>query len=476
MNAPPSIVWLRRDLRLADNPALFAAAESGPVIPVFILDPVIDTEIGAAQRLRLKASLSALGGAFAKAGAPFILRRGPALQTLLRLIDETGAKAVRWNRLTDGASLARDSEVKAALKARGVEAESHCGLTLLDPWRVRTAAGEAYKVFTPFHRAFVKHAVPAPLPRPALKGTARVISDDLADWRLDAPMGPAAEALASGFHVGEEAALDRLDDWLAGPAAQYAGRRDRLDSAEATTGLSEYLALGEISPRTVWAALDRAGGDAGAEAARRQLVWRDFAHALLFDDPEIERENWRRAWSAFPWLGDNAAAEAWRRGETGCDLIDAAMRELWVTGRMHNRARMLVGSYLTKHLLTHWRVGEAHFRDTLIDWDPANNAMGWQWVAGSGPDAAPFFRIFNPDSQAKRFDPDGVYRRRWLEGPGAETFRAMRPKHHRAEAPSGRPPPIVELGFGRKRALEAWAAMRDKSDAVKATGVRESTT
>lgn len=465
MREPPTIVWLRRDLRLGDNPALVAAAAAGPVIPVFILDPVMDAELGAAQRLRLKGALAVLADSLGRAGAPLVLRRGPALETLVTLIEETGARTVRWNRLTDGASISRDSEVKAALKARGIEAESHCGVTLLDPWRVKTAAGEAYKVFTPFHRALMNHDVPAPLPPPKLATQAGAVSsDDLSVWRLDAPMGPAAAALASGFKAGEQAALDKLDGWLAGPAARYDTQRDRLDEPEATTGLSEYLALGEISPRTVWAALDRAAGDAGAEAARRQLVWREFAHALLSDDPEMERKNWRRAWSAFPWRGDNAEAEAWRRGETGCDLVDAAMRELWVTGRMHNRARMLTASYLTKHLLTDWRVGEAHFRDTLIDWDPANNAMGWQWVAGSGPDAAPFFRIFNPETQAKRFDPNGVYRRRWLEGIGAETFQAMRPKQHRAEAPARRPPPIIELGYGRKRALEAWSAMRDKAE------------
>jgi deoxyribodipyrimidine photo-lyase len=207
--------------------------------------------------------------------------------------------------------------------------------------------------------------------------------------------------------------------------------------------------------------MDRAAGSEGVEAARRQLIWRDFAHMLLFHDPEMETICWRREWQEFPWHGDNQKAEAWRKGETGCDVIDAAMRELWVTGRMHNRARMLVGSYLTKHLLTDWRVGEAWFRETLIDWDPANNAMGWQWVAGCGPDAAPFFRIFNPETQADRFDPDAIYRTYWLRGEGAETFKATRPKAHK-----GSPRPaesIVGLKEGRIRALEAWSNMRDKA-------------
>lgn len=278
-------------------------------------------------------------------------------------------------------------------------------------------------------------------------------------------MGPAADALAEQIDAGESAARDRLDAWLTERGGRYDEDRNRLDKAEAGTRLSEYLALGEISPRSVWAAMDRANGDPGVEAARRQLIWRDFAHMLLFHDPDMERENWRREWSAFPWRDDNEDAERWRRGETGVEVVDAAMREMYVTGRMHNRARMLTASYLTKHLMTHWRVGEAWFRETLIDWDPANNAMGWQWVAGCGPDAAPFFRIFNPETQGEKFDPFGAYRNNWLKGAGAETFAAMRPKSHLRDAPSS-PRPLVELAEGRKRALEAWKEMREKGEAV----------
>lgn len=461
MTPSPTIVWFRRDLRLADSGALAAAAAAGPVLPVFILDPVIDAQLGAAQRLRLEASLRALGRDLAGDGAPLILRRGEALPTLLALAEETGARAVRWTRLTDGPSLERDRAVKAALKEKGLAAESHDGFTLLDPWAVKTGAGEPYRVFTPFWRALMAREIPRPLPRPNLTGAPAPDSDRLEEWRLSAPMGPAAAALSMAFTAGEEAAFARLDAWLDGPAKGYDRNRDRLDLSDAGTNLSDHLALGEISPRQVWAAMDRGEGAKGVESARRQLVWRDFAHMLLFHDPEMERRNWRRDWAAFPWRADNEDAERWRRGETGCAVIDAAMRQLWVTGRMHNRARMLVASYLTKHLLTDWRVGEAHFRETLTDWDPANNAMGWQWVAGSGPDAAPFFRIFNPETQAEKFDSKGAYRDHWLKGEGAETFRAMRPKSWGA-APS-RAKPLVDLAAGRKRALEAWSEMRDKA-------------
>lgn len=464
MSSALTIMWFRRDLRLADNAALAAAAAEGAVVPLFILDPVIDAQLGAAGRLRLRLSLEALGARLKSAGAALVLRRGDALEALEALIAETGARAVRWTRLTDAASIGRDTKVKAALKDAGVKAESHEGFTLLDPWRVRTGDGEAYKVFTPFSKALLGFDIPEPVPA-VREFSARneIASDDLADWKLDAPMGPSAEALAFRITAGEDAARDRLDEWLDGPAARYGANRNRLDMPDATSRLSEYLALGEISPRTVWAVMDRADGSKGVEAARRQLIWRDFAHMLLFYDPEMEAKEWRREWSAFPWRGDNKDAEAWRRGETGLDVIDAAMRELWVTGRMHNRARMLTASYLTKHLMTDWRVGEAHFRETLIDWDPANNTMGWQWVAGCGPDAAPFFRIFNPETQAEKFDPKGAYRAFWLEGEGAETFARMRPKSHHDEG--GRPEaPIVGLKEGRERALAAWRDMRDKAE------------
>ncbi|MEM7523467.1 MAG: deoxyribodipyrimidine photo-lyase [Pseudomonadota bacterium] len=457
-----TIAWLRRDLRLSDNPALLSGA-SGRVIPLFILDPVIDGQLGAAARLRLRLSLETLQRDLAEIGAPLILRRGEALTVLRDVIAATGAGRVAWTRLTDRASIERDMAVKTALKADGVSAESFGGFTLLDPWTVKTGAGGPFKVFTPFSRALAAIGAPPPAPTvSALTAVAGLASDDLAGWGLDAPMGPAAAALAGQIEAGEQAALSRLDAWLDGPGPRYRADRDRLDLSEACTGLSDHLALGEISPRTVWAMMDRAGGDAGVEAARRQLMWRDFAHSLLFNDPEMEREPWRRDWAAFPWRCDNDDAERWRRGETGCDVVDAAMRELYATGRMHNRARMLVGSYLTKHLLTDWRVGEAWFRETLIDWDPANNAMGWQWIAGCGPDAAPFFRIFNPETQAEKFDPAKIYRTYWLTGDGAETFRSMRPKSH-TTARAARPEPIVELKAGRKRALDAWERMRENA-------------
>ncbi|MEM7614239.1 MAG: FAD-binding domain-containing protein, partial [Pseudomonadota bacterium] len=249
--------------------------------------------------------------------------------------------------------------------------------------------------------------------------------------------------------------------------AEYSNDRDRLDR-DGTSGLSENLALGEISPRQCWAAgmAAHARGSAGAETFVKEVVWREFAYHLLFHTPQIAEKNWRPEWDGFPWRGESDAVDRWRRGRTGEPVIDAAMRQLYVTGTMHNRARMLVASYLTKHLMTHWRIGQQWFEDCLIDWDPASNAMGWQWAAGSGPDAAPFFRIFNPATQAEKFDPQGSYRSRYVaEGHSdphedALSFFEAAPKSWGMRANDPYPQPMVDLKAGREAALAAYKAHR----------------
>lgn len=464
MTEAPLLLWFRRDLRLADHPMLSAALATGrPLIPVVILDPETETW-GAAPKWRWGLAVEAFAQALAGIGGRLVLGRGSALEVLQGLRAETGAAGVYWTRAYDPESKARDAAVKSALKAQGGEAQSFPGLTLHEPWTVETGQGEGFKVFTPFWKAIRDRAVaglsaaPPAWPAPA----AWPGSETLADWALGAAMNRGAQVLAPWQTVGEAAARERLARFLAGPVEDYATARDRLDR-DGTSGLSENLAWGEIGPATIWhaglAARDR--GAAGAEAFLRELAWRDFAWHLMHHFPPLARQNWRPDWDSFPWHGDGHAAESWRRGRTGVDLVDAAMRELWVTGRMHNRARMVVASYLTKNLLTHWRVGAAFFAETLTDWDPASNAMGWQWVAGSGPDAAPFFRIFNPDTQAETHDPDGVYRRRWLaRGPASPGtalafFRAVpRSWALSPDQPAARP--ALSLAEGRARALAAW--------------------
>jgi deoxyribodipyrimidine photo-lyase len=448
----PALLWFRRDLRLDDHAGLaLAAAEGRPAVPVFIRDMSVTT-LAAAPLFRLGLALETFGAELAGQGMRLTLRSGEALAVLSDLIAETGADLVIWQRRYDPAGMATDSAVKAALKERGIRVESVPGFLLREPWEVQTAEARPFKVFTPFWRALQGKGV-----NPALhaihemhRTTDWPDSENLNDWSCVRPMFRAAPLLAHHQSVGEAAALDRLMRFRE-DAAGYSANRDQL-ALEATSHLSAALAVGEITPRRIWSALQDVPG---GEAVQRQLAWRDFAWNLTYHTPSLLTGNWRREWDAFPWRSDNADAEAWRWGQTGIDLVDAAMRELWITGRMHNRARMIVASYLTKHLMTDWRVGRDWFEHTLTDWDAANNAMGWQWVAGSGPDAAPYFRVFNPDTQAEKFDPNGIYRAKWLNHPD---FAAMVPMSK--GVPKRPATPVVSLPEGRERALVAHSAFR----------------
>ena len=466
MTDTPLILWFRRDLRLTDHPMLAEAAQTGrPLIPVFILDP--ETEgLGAAPKWRLGLGIAEFAKALEALGARLILRRGAALDVLTGLVAETGATGVWWSRLYDPESVARDTGVKASLKAAGHEARSFNGHLLFEPWTVSTGQGGFYRVYTPFWRAVRGADLSAAAPAPAsLRAPANwPVSDSLREWDLGRAMQRGAAIVAPHLHVGEAAALARLDRFVAGPIARYADERD-LPAVDATSGLSENLAYGEIGPRTIWHAGWRAlhEGKAGAETFLKELVWREFAYHLMHYTPHITHSNWKPEWDGFDWHPDNKDAEYWRRGLTGEPFVDAAMREMYVTGRMHNRARMIVASYLTKHLMTHWKVGLDWFADCLVDWDPAANAMGWQWAAGSGPDASPFFRIFNPATQAEKFDPRAEYRRRFIAeltpNPGqlALSYFDAVPQSWSLSSKRPYPKPLIDLAEGRNRALEAYA-------------------
>lgn len=467
----PILVWLRRDLRLADHPALHAAAATGsPVIAVFVRDAAV-TSLGAAARFRLGLGLEAFAAALAARGSRLVLRSGEAGEVLAQLIADTGARAVFWSRGHDCAAIRRDTGVKTALGAPGVEARSFAGHLLFEPWTVATAQGGPYRVYSPYWRAVRDRAVGAALPEPArlVAPSHWPASDDLTTWRMAAAMGRGAKVVAAHAQPGEAAARARLGRFLDERLSDYGARRD-FPGDDATSGMAEYLTWGEISPRQVWLAGWRArdAGVAGAEAFLRQLAWREFAWHLLYHSPDMQRRNWRTEWDSFPWATDPDAPEvvAWKQGRTGVAFVDAAMREMYVTGRMHNRARMIVASYLTKHLLTHWRIGQDWFAEHLTDWDPAANAMGWQWVAGSGPDAAPYFRVFNPDTQAARFDPDGSYRQRWIaEGAARPSATALSffdavPRAWGLTPGLPYPAPVVGLAEGRVRALAAYQARK----------------
>jgi deoxyribodipyrimidine photo-lyase len=464
----PVLLWLRRDLRLSDHPAMTAAAESGrPVIPVFILDEVMESH-GACPKWRLGLGAEHFAEALAGIGSRLVFRRGRAREVLEALVRETGAAAVYWSRAYDPDSIARDTDVKAALKDAGVEAKSFAGHVLFEPWTVATGQGGPYKVYTPFWKAVKDRDVPAPLPAVSALDAPETWpgSDDPADWALADAMERGAEVVRPWLNVGEEAARGRLGAFVGGKIDGYDRARDMVAEA-GTSRLSENLTYGEISIRTCWHAGLRAlhEGKAGAETFLKELVWRDFAYHLAYHTPRLVSDNWREDWDAFPWNEDADRSEvvAWRQGRTGMRFVDAAMRELYVTGYMHNRARMIVASYLTKHLLTHWKIGLRWFEHCLADWDPASNAMGWQWSAGSGPDATPYFRVFNPETQLDKFDPDHAYARRWIaEGqrrPPAEAlsyFDAI-PRDWGLSPDAPYPAPVVSARGGRERALEAYA-------------------
>lgn len=467
--AAPILLWFRRDLRLSDHIALTAAAQTGaPVIPVFIWDEVME-KMGAAPRWRMGQGVQNFSNVLRGIGSRLILRRGPAEAVLTDLAAETGAAAVYWSRCYDPDSIARDTNVKTLLKNKGLEAKSFAGHLLFEPWDVQTGEGKYYRVYSPMWRNVRGREVGAEAPKMDKLRPPNNWPDTekLEDWSLGSRLFRGAEVLSRHAVVGEAAAQDRLAEFIAERLHNYKKRRDFL-AEDATSGLSENLTYGEISPRQCWRAATRAAeeGNPGAEHFMKELVWREFAYHLAYHTPEIIEKNWREGWDHFPWSEDEsgAAAQSWKQARTGVELVDAGLREMYVTGRMHNRARMIVASYLTKNLMLHWKIGLNWFADCLTDWDPAANAMGWQWVAGSGPDAAPYFRIFNPATQAEKFDPDGTYRTRWLAERSAAPARDALsyfdaiPKAWGLSASDPYPSPVVDLKAGRDAALAAYAA------------------
>jgi deoxyribodipyrimidine photo-lyase len=402
MNAP-AIVWFRLDLRRADNPALAAAvARGGPVIPVFIWAP--DEEgawpPGAASRWWLHHSLAAL----TKELGGLVIRRGPSLAALRDLVRVTGATAVFWNRRYEPALIARDTKVMQGLLADGLRVESFNSALLFEPWEIKNKAGNPFQVFTPFYKTCLSHPIGGPRFRVAARfdRTRRNASLRLEELAL---LPKSDWARGFDWQPGEAGAHRALKQFVKSAESSYATSRD-LPAVAGTSRLAPHLHFGEVSPRQVWAATT-------SEPFRRQLIWREFAHHLLYHFPHTADAPLRPEFVRFPWRDDPDGLRAWQCGQTGFPIVDAGMRELWTTGWMHNRVRMIVGSFLVKDLLLPWPAGARWFWDTLVDADLANNTLGWQWVAGSGADAAPFFRIFNPATQAAKFDPSGDYVRRW---------------------------------------------------------------
>ncbi len=445
-----TLVWLRDDLRVGDNPALRAGADrDAPLVVLYLLDERTDgiRPLGGATRWWLHHSLAALGDDIAGRGGRLLLRRGAAEDEIPRVVRDAGVDTVYWNRRY-GPTREADARIKAALRDDGIDATSFAADLLVEPDRLATGDGAPYRVFTPFWRAAQQQPERDPVPAPrALPGPPDGLDgDDLAEWGLLPTRPDWAGGLAEAWEPGEAGARRRLEAFVADGLARY-HRRDE-PAVEATSRLSPHLRFGEISAEQV---RRRVRGDVPSAARGNvpkflsEVGWREFHRHVLFHEPDLVTRNHRPAFDAFPWSWDDGRElEAWRRGRTGIPLVDAGMRELWHTGWMHNRVRMVVASLLVKNLLRHWRVGEEWFWDTLVDADEASNAGNWQWVAGSGADAAPYFRVFNPELQASKFDPDGEYVRRWVPELGTADY----------------PEPIVDLAESRREALAAYEVVK----------------
>jgi len=463
----PVVLWFRRDLRLADNPALTHAVDTGrPILPLYILDE--GRPIGAASKWWLDKSLRALDASLGALGSRLILRRGDSEVELRRLVETTGADTVFMNRLFEPDAFARDADIAHALQVEGVDCKGYNGSLMARPGSVLNGSGQPYRVFTPFMKALLATVSAPPHtagPR-AIETASSLASDDVDTWDLH----PTRPDWSGGFDwtPGEAGAADAVSVFLGHGLKSYGKGRD-FPAEPVTSRLSPHLHFGEISP---WRAIERARGAAAegrvpaadADKFTAEIGWREFSAHLLHHFPQITDTAFRPEYDAMPWRTDLVGLQAWRRGRTGYPVVDAGMRQLWTTGWMHNRVRMIVASFLVKHLLIDWRAGEAWFRDTLVDADLASNVQNWQWVAGSGADAAPYFRIFNPIIQGQKFDADGRYVRRWvpelarlpdkwLHAPWTAPTDVL----DRAGVSLGRdyPHPVVEHAAARQRALDA---------------------
>jgi deoxyribodipyrimidine photo-lyase len=481
----PVLVWFRLDLRLADNPALHEAWQTGsPVVPVFVHAPQEEGRWapGGASRWWLHHSLGALDASLRALGSRLILRQGDTLGQLRELARDTGARAVYWNRRYEPALTSRDTRIKQALKEDGLEAKSFNSALLKEPWEILNQSGRPFQVFTPYWRQVLRDLDPShPFPQPETLATpvAWPRSDTVEDLGM-LPRIPWDAAFPSHWTPGEAGATTALRHFLSSGFEGYDSLRDRPDVA-GTSRLSPHLHFGEIGPRQVWHAVAALAARQGMADPRwrssrflTEVGWREFAHHLLHHFPHTPGEPLRPAFNGFPWEPDPARLRAWQQGRTGYPIVDAGMRQLWATGWMHNRVRMIVGSFLVKNLLQPWTAGADWFWDTLVDADLASNTLGWQWVGGCGADAAPYFRIFNPVSQGLKFDPRGDYVRQWVPELRAMPDRFLHnpweasPSERQAAGMSGPgayPQPVVDLAASRKRALAAFQAMKNAGNA-----------
>jgi deoxyribodipyrimidine photo-lyase len=462
-----ALLWFREDLRLIDNPAFLAASDNHEVIiPLYILDKDTST-LGQAQQWWLHQSLKALDDSLQHYGLNLLLRQGKPLEIINELINQLAIDTIYWNRCYTPLAIARDKEIKSTMIQKGVEVKSTNGSLLNEPWTIENKQGGYYKVFTPFWKHCLQRISLPKIMKPANHPQKLTItSEQLDDWNLEPKKPNWASGFAKYWQPGEDGAKKKLNEFIENNLLAYKTNRD-FPGKDATSRLSPHLHFGEISPWTIWRAveiakLDKACNISSADHFLSELGWREFSNYLLYHFPSLPHSNFRKEFDAFPWREDELSLKCWQKGMTGYPIIDAGMRELWATGYMHNRVRMIVASFLSKDLLIDWRRGADWFLDTLVDADLANNSASWQWVAGCGADAVPYFRIFNPLLQSEKFDPDGTYIRSWVP----ELAKVKSPYIHQPWLATGLelgknyPKPIIDHNEARKRALHYYKALK----------------
>lgn len=469
-----TVVWLRNDLRIADNPALYHAAAQGEVIPVYIVDTSSKKRpIGGAVQWWLHHSLCSLQKSLKAIGADLVLKKGNPKNILLDIAKKHQISQVYWNRRYSFEDIEQDKEIKTALKENDIGCESFNGSLLYEPWEIQTQKGEFFKVFTPFWKKCLTQKPREVLPEPKkISYYSGCKGENLTNLEL-LPHSPNwAQGIEKYWTPGENQAYQKLDEFCSNALNSYNEDRN-FPAIKGTSELSPYLRFGEISPHIIWERLQILLNSLvshtninSAECFLSELGWREFSYHLLYHCPELPTQPFREAFSHFSWQEDAAALKKWQKGRTGIPIVDAGMRQLWETGYMHNRVRMIVASFLTKHLLLEWQKGEAWFWDTLVDADVANNAASWQWVAGCGADAAPYFRIFNPVLQSERYDPEGEYIKRWIPELGKLDKKYIHKPWEAKESylrscnvvlGENYPRPMIDLAFGRNRALDLYS-------------------
>lgn len=463
------IHWFRQDLRLSDNPSLAAAAKHGAIMPLYILDDSNfgDYSLGAASRCWLHYSLHALDK---QLDGKLIIQQGDPMTILQKLIKKHDIAAVYWNRCYEPWQIKRDKKLKATLQAHGIRTISENASLLWEPWEIKNKQGENYKVFTPFYRkgclGHIPPRTPIQVPRKPTYITDKSISLTIEDLAL-LPTTHWDKEMMRNWSVGEEAAKKRLQQFIRHGLAQYKEGRN-FPAKAYTSRLSPHLHWGEISPNQIWYTIKKLPQDENTDCFLSELGWREFSYSLLYYYPSLPKENLQQKFNNFPWQKSKKLLNAWQQGLTGYPIVDAGMRELWQTGYMHNRVRMIVGSFLVKNLRHHWHEGEKWFWDCLVDADLAANSASWQWVAGCGADAAPYFRIFNPVTQAEKFDPSGEYIKRYIPElaklPKKYLFVPWKAPEKVLQATSIKlsktyPMPIVELASSREQALAAFKSL-----------------